>query len=111
MGFWKRLFGKKAASEIQVIELRGPEEIGDAESAAQGQNLPEGVAKLIALLLEAHKWGGEHGWPVHGEFPQYDQISAVGTKIHDARGKAAMKGACYYVQARYPDMGSFLDWF
>ncbi len=62
------------------------------ERIARGEDEePEEVPILLELLAEAYKWGLDNGYPLKKEYPQYEKIRAIGTKLEQEGGKRAMQ--------------------
>ena len=96
MGFLRKLFGKK---DVEYVDLRSPEYKYLAEIVAAGQDeTPAEVSQLLELLAAAYEWGENNRWPLKKEYPQYEQIRAIGAKLDQEGGKPAMQRAFLHVE-------------
>lgn len=105
MRWIKKLLGLNTSQSDQsyrVVDLRSEEFKQMERDAAAGEAPPDEVEELLEIIREARAWGKANDWPSSEDYPQYEKIRNIGSKIDESGGVQAMQNVALHIRERDP---------
>ena len=105
----RREVERKKAEEARKEELISKEQ--RADSYLESLTLGQLIQMLKQVMIEANRWGSQHGKPAYDKYPQYRQVRAIGKVLYETGGESLMLEAHRAVESSIPYPGMSSLWW